>query len=137
MFPRLSCSRTLSLCPQSRQKSGNDALAILNCLSARIMTGLSICAAPCIPLPLNPFSTGVLVFATFATFRPEEPALATIALVGPTCPRLGGATGDGLTGAAAARAAVVGDVTGGIIGPGTAAAGAAPGTPDCTLIDEV
>jgi len=43
-----------------------------------------------------------------------------------------GATGDGLMGAATASAGVVGDVTGGTPGAGTAAAEAAPGAVACT-----
>jgi len=42
-----------------------------------------------------------------------------------------GATGDGLIGAATASAGVVGDVTGGTPGAGTAAAKAAPGAAAC------
>jgi len=66
-----------------------------------------------------------------ATFKAEGPVLATTAGAGLACPRFGGATGDGFMGAAAARAAVVGDVTGGTIGAGTAAAEAAPGAAVC------
>src|SRR5262249_35922848 len=102
----LSCSRTLSLRAHSRQKSGNDALATWNSLSARIITGLSFCAVLCIPSPPSPFST-------------EGSVLATTAVGGLVTARLDGATGDGLIGAAAASAVAVGDVTGGTIGAGT------------------
>jgi hypothetical protein len=52
-----------------------------------------------------------------------------------------GATGDGLIGAAAASAGVVGDVTGGTRGAGTAAADASlaeepDGAVPCTFIEE-
>src|SRR6185437_15202209 len=115
MCSTLSCSRLLNLRAQSRQKSGKDALATWNCLSARIITGLSVFAVFCIPMPPNPLSTGL-------------PVLATTAVVGGlVCARFDGAIGDGLIGAAAARAGVVGEVTAGMIGAGIAATEAAPG----------
>src|ERR1700687_2560081 len=96
MCPRLSCSRMLSLRDHSRQKSGKVALAVWNSLSAPIITGLSVCAAPCIPLAPNPFKTGL-------------PVLATAAAV---CPGAGGEAGGGLAGAAGIGGArTVGDVT--------------------------
>src|SRR5512146_907520 len=126
MCPRLSCSRTLSLCPQSRQKSGKAALATWNCSSARIITGFNVCAVPCIPLPSNPFSTGA---PAIGTLRAGLPVLATTAAAGGfACASFAGSTGDGLNGAASAKAAVVAEVTGGTIGAGTAAVWAVPAT---------
>jgi hypothetical protein len=80
-------------------------------------------------LPLKPFNTGVPVFATFT---PAGPVLATTALAGRlVCMSFAGATGDGCIEAATAKVGVVGDVTGGISGAGTAAAGSAPGAGVC------
>jgi hypothetical protein len=80
-------------------------------------------------LPLKPFSTGLPVLATFTA---AGLVLATTAVVGrPACMTFAGATGDGLIGAATASAGVVGDVTRGTPGAGTAAAKAAPGAAAC------
>src|SRR6202158_5652692 len=98
MCPRLSCSRMLSLRDHSRQKSGKVALAVWNSLSAPIITGLSVCAVPCIPLAPNPFKTGLPVLVTAAA--------------APVCPGSGGEAGGGLAGAAGiGGAGTVGDVT--------------------------
>jgi hypothetical protein len=75
-------------------------------------------------LPFKPFKTGLVL----ATSTVAGLVLAATAVAGRlACASFAGATGDGLIGAATASGGVVGDVTRGMPGAGTAAAETASG----------